>query len=259
MIPNPRFQEEPGPSLASPSEGIIRFSNVSKAFGAFRALDGVSLSIAAGERVALIGPSGCGKTTLLRCINALERPDAGELYVHGQALHAHGLDLNRFRAGIGVVFQQYNLFPHLTVLENITLGPVQVNKVTLPEAQAQARQLLRQVGIEEKVRAYPDQLSGGQKQRVAIARALAMGPDILLLDEPTSALDPRMSREVLSAIEQVASQGLTLVMVTHELRYIRHMASRLIVMNAGRIVADGSPAEILQNPDFTHYLDAYLD
>jgi ABC-type polar amino acid transport system ATPase subunit len=227
---------------------IIEFSQVSKSFGALPVLQKIDLQVHKGEKVALMGYSGCGKTTLLRCINGLEPFDSGRLLVNGEDLSCNDLNWNRFRSRIGMVFQQYNLFPHLTVLDNIILGPMKVHQVPKAEAIEKAHQLLAQVGIAEKVGVYPEHLSGGQKQRVAIARSLAMEPDILLLDEPTSALDPPMSREVLSVIEQIAAQGMTLVMVTHELRFVAHMSDRLVFLEGGRVVEHGPPEEVLKNP-----------
>jgi ABC-type polar amino acid transport system ATPase subunit len=242
-----RLPEEQSPPERSDIAPIIRFDGVFKHFGNLPVLEAINLDIRRGEHVALIGPSGCGKTTLLRCINALERLDSGVLIVNGQDLNDPALDVNRFRARIGLVFQQYNLFPHLTVLENIVLAPMKVRKTPHSLAAERAHQLLKQVGIGDKAHVYPDKLSGGQKQRVAIARALAMDPDILLLDEPTSALDPPMSREVLSVIADV-QKGMTVVMVTHELRFVAQMADRLVYMEDGRIVETGPPDEILKNP-----------
>lgn len=246
-----------GWNVSAAKSPIIQFSRVSKSYGALPVLREIDLSIHAGETVALMGPSGCGKTTLLRCMNGLERVDAGELMVNGQTLSQPGIDWNRVRAKIGMVFQQYNLFPHLSVLENIVLGPVKVNGANRRETEQRAHELLAKVGIADKAQAYPDQLSGGQKQRVAIARSLAMTPDILLLDEPTSALDPAMSREVLSAIEQVQN-GMTLVMVTHELQFVRHMADRLIFLEGGWVVEEGPPETILTNPQ-TESVQRYLE
>jgi ABC-type polar amino acid transport system ATPase subunit len=227
---------------------IIEFSGVCKSYGALPVLQQIDLRIARGEKVALMGYSGCGKTTLLRCMNGLEPFNAGRLTVNGENLGQKRIDWTRFRSRIGMVFQQYNLFPHLTVLENIILGPIKVKRVSRDEAIAKAYQLLEQVGIREKAHRYPEHLSGGQKQRVAIARSLAMEPDILLLDEPTSALDPPMSREVLAVIEQVADQGMTLVMVTHELRFVAHMSDRLVFLDGGKVAEQGPPDAILRHP-----------
>lgn len=227
---------------------VICFSGVSKAYGGAWVLREIDLAVHKGEKIALMGYSGCGKTTLLRCINGLEQFNTGQLMVAGEDLSNPQMDWNRFRARIGMVFQQFNLFPHLSVLENIVLGPIQVKKMPRAEAVEKAHLLLGQVGIADKSDFFPERLSGGQKQRVAIARSLAMEPEILLLDEPTSALDPPMSREVLAVIEQVAAQGMTLVMVTHELRFVSHLADRLIFVDGGRVVETGTPEAILRNP-----------
>lgn len=229
-------------------EPIIQFEDVRKSYGDFAVLKGVDLNILKGEKVALMGFSGCGKTTMLRCINGLETIGVGKLTVNGEDVKNPALDWNRFRSRIGMVFQQFNLFPHLTVLENVMLGPVKVLKESREQAAERAFALLKQVDIAAKAYMYPDKLSGGQKQRVAIARSLAMRPDILLLDEPTSALDPPMSREVLSVIEQVAGDGMTLVMVTHELRFVSHMADRLVFVDGGKVVEQGAPGDILKKP-----------
>ncbi|WP_373532598.1 amino acid ABC transporter ATP-binding protein [Vampirovibrio sp.] len=227
---------------------MIQFEDVRKSYGDLTVLNGVNLIIPKGEKVALMGFSGCGKTTLLRCINGLEHIGSGKLVVNGEDVQSPALNWNRFRSRIGMVFQQFNLFPHLTVLENVMLGPVKVKQESREQAAERAYQLLKQVDISAKAAMYPDQLSGGQKQRVAIARSLAMQPDILLLDEPTSALDPPMSREVLAVIEQVAAQGMTLVMVTHELRFVSHMADRLVFVDGGQVVEQGSPRAIMNHP-----------
>jgi polar amino acid transport system ATP-binding protein len=239
---------EPVTELKTATSPMIEFSGVSKSYGGLQVLHHIDLQIAAGEKVALMGYSGCGKTTLLRCINGLEHCNTGSLKVNGEDLTQQGIDWTRFRSKIGMVFQQYNLFPHLTVLENIILGPMKVNHINRDEAISKAHQLLTQVGIGEKAHVYPEHLSGGQKQRVAIARSLAMDPDILLLDEPTSALDPPMSREVLAVIEHVANQGMTLVMVTHELRFVAHMSDRLVFLDGGQVAEQGPPDVILNHP-----------
>lgn len=227
---------------------IIELQDVHKAYGQQTILQAVNLRVDKGEKIALMGASGCGKTTLLRCLNALERADRGSLRVNETDLMDEKLDLNRFRAHIGMVFQQFNLFPHLTVLENIMLAPRKVKRQSNEQAREKAMQLLQQIGIPDKAVAYPEQLSGGQKQRVAIARSLAMEPDLLLLDEPTSALDPPMRREVLNLIETVAEAGMTIVMVTHEVEFAEHMVDRLIFMDAGQIVEQGPPDQILDDP-----------
>ena len=245
-----------------PAEPIIRFEGVSKSYGGLPILNVIDLEIQRGEKVALMGYSGCGKTTLLRCINGLEQFDGGKLQVNGHNLGNPQLDWSRFRSKVGFVFQQFNLFPHLTVLENIILGPMKINQMPKAEAVERAHQLLNQVGIGDKASAYPERLSGGQKQRVAIARSLAMEPEILLLDEPTSALDPPMSREVLAVIEQIASAGMTLVMVTHELRFVSHLADRLVFLHEGRVAEQGPPTEILSRPlqeSTQRYLEVFAE
>jgi len=252
----------PGQSIHMDQTPMIYFSGVSKAYDGAWVLKQVDLTVYKGEKIALMGYSGCGKTTLLRCINGLEQCSTGQLIVNGANLSNPDLDWNRFRAGIGMVFQQFNLFPHLTVLENIVLGPVKVKKMARAEAVEKAHRLLAQVGIADKADVFPERLSGGQKQRVAIARSLAMEPEILLLDEPTSALDPPMSREVLAVIEQVAAQGMTLVMVTHELRFVSHLANRLVFLDGGRVVEEGCPTTILNNPQqesTRRYLEIFAD
>lgn len=238
---------------------IIRFSGVSKFYdGASPVLDAIDFSVRRGEKVVLMGDSGCGKTTLLRCINGLESVHAGTLIVNDADLRDPALDWQRFRSRIGMVFQQFNLFPHLTVLENIVLAPVHVRKTNRGEAVEQAMHLLTLVDLADKAHRRPEQLSGGQKQRVAIARSLAMSPDILLLDEPTSALDPAMSREVLSVIRRVAGPDVTLVMVTHEVRFALEWADRLAFLSGGRVTEEGLPTDILRAPQ-TDALKRYLD
>jgi polar amino acid transport system ATP-binding protein len=227
---------------------MIEFRGVSKWFGPLKALDEVSETIADGEVVVICGPSGSGKSTLIRTINRLEPIDAGQILLDGQDIHRAGLDLDRFRAGIGFVFQQFNLFPHLTVLDNCTLAPLRVLGLTEPEARARALVLLNRVGLEHKVSAFPAQLSGGQQQRVAIARALAMEPPLLLFDEPTSALDPEMVSEVLQVIRGLAQLGMTLVCVTHEMGFAREVADRIVFMDQGRIVEQAAPAEFFSSP-----------
>ncbi len=237
----------PTASETSP-QPIIAFQGVHKSIAGLKVLDGIDLRIDAGEKVALMGTSGCGKTTLLRCVNALETVDQGTLIVNGHTLGRDAIELNRFRSRIGMVFQQFNLFPHLTVLENIMLAPVKVLKLPKTQVRQQALGLLERVGIPDKADSYPDRLSGGQKQRVAIARSLAMTPELLLLDEPTSALDPPVRHEVLRVIEDVARDGMTIVMVTHEIGFAKRMADRLIMMDRGRIVESGPPQSLLQQP-----------
>ena len=226
----------------------VQVKGLVKSFGELEVLKGMDLEVADGEVVCLIGPSGSGKSTFLRCLNRLETITGGEVVVDGFDITDKGTDINKVRENIGMVFQHFNLFPHKTVLENITMAPVQLKKMTLDEAKTVGRNLLKDVGLEEKAVVYPAQLSGGQKQRVAIARALAMHPDIMLFDEPTSALDPEMVGEVLNVMKQLAKNGMTMVVVTHEMGFAREVADRIIFMDGGYIVEQGEPHELLANP-----------
>ena len=226
----------------------VQVKGLVKSFGELEVLKGMDLEVADGEVVCLIGPSGSGKSTFLRCLNRLETITGGEVVVDGFDITDKGTDINKVRENIGMVFQHFNLFPHKTVLENITMAPVQLKKMTLDEAKTVGRNLLKDVGLEEKADVYPSQLSGGQKQRVAIARALAMHPDIMLFDEPTSALDPEMVGEVLNVMKQLAKNGMTMVVVTHEMGFAREVADRIIFMDGGYIVEQGEPHELLANP-----------
>lgn len=226
----------------------IKVRNLKKNFGDLEVLKSIDLDIQEGEVICIIGPSGSGKSTFLRCLNLLEEVTAGEIIVHGVRLTDKKIDINKVRENIGMVFQHFNLFPHLTVLENITLAPVELKKATKEEAEETALQLLARVGLKDKAGVKPDQLSGGQKQRVAIARALAMKPDIMLFDEPTSALDPEMVGEVLAVMKQLAEEGMTMVIVTHEMGFAREVADRVIFMDGGYIVEQGTPEEIFGNP-----------
>lgn len=226
----------------------VQVKGLVKSFGELEVLKGMDLEVADGEVVCLIGPSGSGKSTFLRCLNRLETITGGEVVVDGFDITDKGTDINKVRENIGMVFQHFNLFPHKTVLENITMAPVQLKKMTLDEAKTVGRNLLKDVGLEEKADVYPAQLSGGQKQRVAIARALAMHPDIMLFDEPTSALDPEMVGEVLNVMKQLAKNGMTMVVVTHEMGFAREVADRIIFMDGGYIVEQGEPHELLANP-----------
>jgi polar amino acid transport system ATP-binding protein len=228
-------------------EPIIHIENISKSFGSVGALSGVSLDVQKGEVVLIIGPSGSGKSTLLRCINRLEEYDYGKILVDGIPLNS-AANINVVRTEVGMVFQQFNLFPHLTVLQNITLAQLVVRKRPKPEAEKVARQLLAKVGIPEKTYSFPNQLSGGQQQRVAIARALAMNPKIMLFDEPTSALDPEMIQEVLDVMVTLAKEGMTMVVVSHEMGFARAAANRVIFMDGGQIVEEGHPDAIFTNP-----------
>ena len=227
---------------------IIRIVELHKHFGRVPALNGVNLEVGQGQVVVIIGPSGSGKSTLLRCINHLEKPTHGHVFIEGVDLEAKATNINRMRTEIGMVFQQFNLFPHLTVLNNITLAQKVVRKRGKEEREQVARQLLERVGIPEKADAYPGQLSGGQQQRVAIARALAMNPKIMLFDEPTSALDPEMITEVLDVMQDLAQTGMTMVCVTHEMGFAKAAANRIIFMDQGLIVEDTTPNDLYNNP-----------
>lgn len=222
--------------------------NLHKSFGDLDVLNGIDLEIDEGEVVCLIGPSGSGKSTFLRCLNRLEDSTDGTIEVDGYEISDKKLNINKVRENIGMVFQQFNLFSHLTVKKNIMLAPTDLKKMTKVEAEEKAMELLRRVGLEDKANVYPRQLSGGQQQRVAIARALAMNPDIMLFDEPTSALDPEMVGEVLAVMKELAEQGMTMVVVTHEMGFARDVADRVIFMADGVIVEQGAPDEIFTNP-----------
>ena len=226
----------------------ITVKNLKKNFGPLEVLKDINLEIEEGEVVCLIGPSGSGKSTFLRCLNRLEDITDGLVMVDGHLMSDKKIDLNKIRENIGMVFQHFNLFPHLTVLENITLAPVELKKMTKAQAREKAMELLDKVGLAEKAEVYPAQLSGGQKQRVAIARALAMGPDIMLFDEPTSALDPEMVGEVLEVMKQLAADGMTMVVVTHEMGFAREVADRVVFMDGGYIVEEGTPEEVFGHP-----------
>jgi ABC-type polar amino acid transport system ATPase subunit len=222
---------------------IVALDGVRKAFGDNVVLDGIDLRVARGEAIVIAGPSGSGKSTLLRCINGLEAIDAGSIEFDGQRIDTAGRGLPKLRTRIGMVFQQFNLFPHMTVLRNVTLAPVKAKGVPEAQARAKAVELLERVGIPEKAEAYPADLSGGQQQRVAIARALAMEPALMLFDEPTSALDPEMIREVLDVMRDLARSGLTMLVVTHEMGFAREVCDRLVFIDEGRIVEEGPPEE----------------
>lgn len=226
---------------------MIRVHNLQKQFGESHVLRGISCQIAANEVVCVIGPSGSGKSTFLRCINALETLSGGEIEVNGFAVHDQKTDLNKMRESVGMVFQRFNLFPHMTVLENIIMAPVSVKKLPRAEAITQAEQLLRKVGLLDKIDAYPNSLSGGQQQRVAIARALAMEPKIMLFDEPTSALDPELVGEVLAVMKSLAHEGMTMVVVTHEMGFAREVADRVLFIDQG-IIQEGAPQQIFSHP-----------
>lgn len=227
---------------------MIKVHNLHKQFGELEVLKGIDEHITQGEVVAVIGPSGSGKSTFLRCLNLLESVTEGEVLVDDEPINDPKVDVNRIRQKMGMVFQQFNLFPHLTIMENITLAPVLLKKMTKPEAIERGMELLKRVNLAEKADAYPAQLSGGQKQRVAIARALAMDPEIMLFDEPTSALDPEMVGEVLDVMKDLAKSGMTMVIVTHEMGFAREVASRVLFMDQGIVMERGTPEQIFGNP-----------
>ena len=226
----------------------VKVENLKKNFGSLEVLKDINMEVKEGEVVCLIGPSGSGKSTFLRCLNKLEEPTAGVIIVDDYDLMAKTSDINKIRENIGMVFQQFNLFPHLSVLQNIMLAPVDRKRMTKEQAEEKAKKLLDRVGLLEKADVYPASLSGGQQQRVAIARALAMEPDIMLFDEPTSALDPEMVGEVLEVMKQLAAEGMTMVVVTHEMGFAREVADRGVFMDGGYIVEEGTPEEVFGNP-----------
>jgi polar amino acid transport system ATP-binding protein len=230
------------------TDGVIVFRNVDKYFGALHVLRGITLTVKPGEVVVVCGPSGSGKSTLIRCVNALERVQAGEIVVLGQSITNGSANLSRLRTQVGMVFQSFNLFPHMTALENIMLAPRKVRRLSRAEAEDVARRLLERVGLRDKATNYPANLSGGQQQRVAIARALAMQPKIMLFDEPTSALDPEMINEVLDVMTTLAGEGMTMMCVTHEMGFARRVAHRVIFMDEGQVVEEGQPEQFFASP-----------
>lgn len=227
---------------------MIAVKNLEKSFGKNHVLRGINETINEGEVVCIIGPSGSGKSTFLRCLNLLEQPTSGEVILDGEKINAPDRDIDKIREKLGMVFQNFNLFPHMSVLDNITMAPIKVKGQDRSEAEAEARRLLDVVGLLDKAEAYPSSLSGGQKQRVAIARALAMKPEIMLFDEPTSALDPEMVGEVLAVMKQLAEDGMTMVIVTHEMGFAREVADRVLFIDEGVILEQGTPEEIFGNP-----------
>ena len=227
---------------------MINVENLSKNFGNLKVLKNISTTINKGEIISIIGPSGSGKSTFLRCINKLEEPTEGHIYIDGMDLMDKNTDINKIRERVGMVFQNFNLFPNMTVLENLTLSPIMVKKESKEEAEKYALYLLEKVGLSDKANSYPTQLSGGQKQRIAIARALAMKPEVILFDEPTSALDPEMIKEVLDVMRDLAKEGMTMLIVTHEMGFAKNVGNRILFMDNGEIIEDCSPKGFFENP-----------
>lgn len=227
---------------------MIEVKNLKKSFGKLDVLQGISEKIEEREVVCIIGPSGSGKSTFLRCLNLLEEPTGGEVYLDGEQINGPGVDIDKVRERLGMVFQSFNLFPHMTVLDNLTLAPIKVKGISKEEAEKKAYDLLKTVGLEDKAQAYPRALSGGQKQRVAIARALAMDPEVMLFDEPTSALDPEMVGEVLAVMKDLADKGMTMVIVTHEMGFAKEVADRVLFMDQGIIMEQGEPKALFESP-----------
>lgn len=227
---------------------MINVENLSKNFGDLKVLKNISTTVNKGEVISIIGPSGSGKSTFLRCINKLEEPTKGHIYIDGMDLMDKNTDINKIRERVGMVFQHFNLFPNMTVLENLTLSPTMVKKESKEEAEKYALYLLEKVGLSDKASSYPAQLSGGQKQRIAIARALAMKPEVILFDEPTSALDPEMIKEVLDVMRDLAKEGMTMLIVTHEMGFAKNVGNRILFMDNGEIIEDCSPKDFFENP-----------
>ena len=227
---------------------MIKIINLHKQFGKLKVLKGIDVDVAKGEIIAIIGPSGSGKSTFLRCINRLEEPTEGDIIINGKSIMDKSTDINLMRRELGMVFQHFNLFPHKTVMENITLAPMKLKKIPKEAAEKKAVELLDKVGLVDKQNAYPNQLSGGQKQRIAIARALAMEPEIMLFDEPTSSLDPEMIKEVLDVMIDLAKEGMTMLIVTHEMGFAKNVATRILFMNDGKILEDEEPIEFFAHP-----------
>ncbi len=227
---------------------MIEVKNLRKSFGELEVLKGIDKKIEQGEKVVIIGPSGSGKSTFLRCLNLLEEPTGGDVFIDGECITDKNVNINVIREKMGMVFQQFNLFPHLSVLDNITLAPIKVKNMDKTAAEAKARELLQRVGLDDKADSFPAQLSGGQQQRIAIARALAMEPEIMLFDEPTSALDPEMVGEVLAVMKNLADAGMTMVVVTHEMGFAREVASRVMFMDEGYVLEDDTPENVFDHP-----------
>ena len=240
------------------NEVLLDVQGLQKAYGSNQVLNGITTQIRRGEVVAIIGPSGCGKSTFLRSLNLLEEPTSGTILFEGTDITDKSVDINKMRQKIGMVFQQFNLFPNYTIQNNITLAPVKLGLMTQQEAEKKAKELLERVGLPERANDYPSQLSGGQKQRIAIARALAMNPDVMLFDEPTSALDPEMVGDVLNVMKELAEQGMTMIIVTHEMGFARQVANRVIFTADGEFLEDGTPDQIFDNPQHPR-LKEFLD
>lgn len=227
---------------------MIKIENLHKRFGKLEVLNGIDINVEKGEIIAIIGPSGSGKSTFLRCINRLEEPSEGKIFIDGENILSKETNINKIREKVGMVFQHFNLFPHKNVIKNITLAPIKIKNYSLELAEKKADKLLSKVGLLDKKYAFPNQLSGGQKQRIAIARALAMEPEVMLFDEPTSALDPEMIKEVLDVMIELAREGMTMLIVTHEMRFAKNVATRILFMNDGKILEDEKPEEFFNNP-----------
>lgn len=227
---------------------MIKIENLYKRFGKLEVLKGIDINVEKGEIIAIIGPSGSGKSTFLRCINRLEEPTDGKIFIDGENILSKETNINKIREKVGMVFQHFNLFPHKNVIKNITLAPIKIKNYSLELAESKADNLLNKVGLLDKKYSYPNQLSGGQKQRIAIARALAMEPEIMLFDEPTSALDPEMIKEVLDVMIELAREGMTMLIVTHEMGFAKNVATRILFMNDGKILEDETPEEFFNNP-----------
>lgn len=227
---------------------MIKVENLHKSFGKLEVLKGITTTISQGEVIAIIGPSGSGKSTFLRCLNLLEKPTEGKVWINGEEITNPKTDIAKVRQNVGMVFQHFHLFPHKTVLNNLTYAPITVNGLSKQEAEDKAKELLQKVGLSDKANEYPNRLSGGQKQRVAIARALAMNPDVILFDEPTSALDPEMVKEVLEVMKDLAGSGMTMAIVTHEMGFAKEVADRVLFLDGGKLVEDAKPSEFFTSP-----------
>ncbi|KYC45545.1 MAG: putative ABC transporter ATP-binding protein [Candidatus Methanofastidiosum methylothiophilum] len=250
MIKNNLVKRQKSKKLENTSNGnvMIKMTHVKKSFGDLVVLKDINLEIKKGEVLVVLGPSGSGKSTLIRCINRLEKIDEGEIILEGTNIYSQDMDIHKLRTKVGMVFQQFNLFPHMRVIDNVTLSPIKVKKVSIDTAKQEAMELLKKVGLGDKYNSYPHELSGGQQQRVAIARALAMNPDVMLFDEVTSALDPELVKGVLETMKELAKMGMTMIVVTHEMGFAKEVADRVIFMDEGYIVEENEPKELFENP-----------